>query len=216
MKTFRDRGEAGRRLGEALLQEGLAAEPDAALLVLAIPRGGVAVGAEVARVLGAPLDVWLSRKIGAPGNPELAIGSVSSHGESVLDREIIEALGVSGAYVKEALRSERAELERRMRLFRGDAEPVAVKGRRVILVDDGAATGSTALAALAALQRGGAAYRTLALPVAPRELLPALKQAADAVLVLNADPAFMAVGQFYDDFQPVEDAEVVRLLAGLR
>lgn len=214
MRTFRDRSQAGRLLGEALLREGLQGEPGAAPLVLAIPRGGVVVGGEVARVLGAPLDVWLSRKIGAPGNPELGIGSVSSHGESVLDRKIIGALGVSDAYVEEALRRERAELERRMVLFRGDATPVAVQGRRVILVDDGAATGSTALAALAALQRGGAAHRTLALPVAPRELLPTLKQAADAVMVLNADPAFMAVGQFYEDFRAVEDAEVVRLLAG--
>lgn len=185
-------------------------------LVLAIPRGGVVVGAEVARVLEAPLDVWLSRKIGAPGNPEFGIGSVSSHGECVLDHETIAALGVSENYLQRAIERERAELERRMALFRGHAEPVQVEGRHVIVVDDGAATGSTALAALAALKRGGAAKRTLALPVAPRELMPTLKEAADTVLVLNADPAFMAVGQFYENFQAVEDTEVIRILAERR
>lgn len=215
MRTFRDRVEAGRLLGQALLQEGLAGGGEN-VLVLAIPRGGVVVAAEVARLLEAPLDVWLSRKIGAPGNPEFGIGSVASHGECVLDSETIAALGVSEIYLQEAIRRERAELERRMAAFRGHAEPVPVEGRHVILVDDGAATGSTALAALAALKRAGAAKRTLALPVAPRELMPTLRQAADAVAVLNADPAFMAVGQFYEHFEAVEDGEVVRILAEWR
>jgi putative phosphoribosyl transferase len=213
VNAFRDRVEAGRLLGRALVDEKLAAPREADLLILAIPRGGVVIGAEVARILEAPLEVWLSHKLGAPGNPEFAIGSVSSHGETWLDQATLAALGVSDAYLQEVIRRERAELERRLRLFRGNAEPVAVEGRHVILVDDGAATGSTALAALAALERGKAAKRTLALPVAPRDLLPVFKTAADAVLVLNADAAFMAVGQFYDNFEPVEDAEVVRILA---
>jgi len=210
MKTFADRTEAGRFLAEAL--KPLVQPGHGSLLVLAIPRGGVVVGAEVARALRAPLDVWLSRKIGAPGNRELAVGSVSSHGECFLDTRLVEALGVSQAYLEAATRREQAELERRMILFRGSAAPVQVQGRRVVLVDDGVATGSTALAALAALRRGGAAQRILAVPVAPLESIPTLERAADEVVVLNRAPNFYAVGQFYEQFEPVEDEEVVRIL----
>jgi len=218
VKIFRDRVEAGRELARALVDEGVVSPggEEEGLLILAIPRGGIVVGAEVARGLHAPLDVWLSRKIGAPGNPEFGIGSVSSHGETVLDAETIAALGVGEEYLKEAIRRERMELERRMMAFRGSSEPVQVEDRPVILVDDGAATGSTALAALAALRRGGAKRCILALPVAPRELLPTLRKAADTTLILSAEPVFMAVGQFYDDFRAVEDEEVVRTLAQWR
>lgn len=183
------------------------------LLVLAIPRGGVVVGAEVARALGASLDVWLARKLGAPGNPELAIGSVSSHGELLLDHSIIETLGVSVEFIQEAVRRERAELERRLVEFRGTAEPVRVEGRTVVLVDDGVATGSTALSALAALRRGGAVRRILAVPVAPLDRMKQLEKAAEKVVVLNSSAVFYAVGQFYEHFETVTDAEVVRLLS---
>ncbi|MDD5351095.1 MAG: phosphoribosyltransferase family protein [Chthoniobacteraceae bacterium] len=211
MNTFEDRSEAGRLLAEALQS---ALPPGKGnLLVLAIPRGGVVVGAQVARALHAPLDVWLARKIGAPGNPELAVGSVSSHGERFLDERIIESLGVSQAYLEAASRREREELDRRMILFRGSAAPVQVQGRRVLLVDDGVATGSTALSALAALKRGGADRRILAVPVAPIEMLATLERAADQVVVLNRAPDFYAVGQFYRQFEPVSDSDVVRILA---
>jgi putative phosphoribosyl transferase len=217
VKIFRDRVEAGRELARALVDEDVVSPGgEEALLILAIPRGGVIVGAEVARGLNAPLDVWLSRKIGAPGNPELGIGSVSSHGETVLDAKTIAALGVGEEYLNEAIRRERAELERRMVAFRGSSEPVQVEGHTVLLVDDGSATGSTALAALAALERGGAKKRILALPVAPRDVLPTLRKAADATLVLSVEPVFMAVGQFYEDFRAVKDEEVVRTLAQWR
>lgn len=216
VKVFEDRVEAGRLLAEALVQNGLASPGEEDVLVLAIPRGGVVVGAEVARALKAPLDVWMARKIGAPGNPEFGIGSVSSHGQLVLDRTTIRALGVSQDYIDEAVRRERAELERRMMIFRGHADAVLVEGKKVILVDDGAATGSTALSALAALKRGGTSWRLLALPVAPAELMPELRGAADAVLVLSAEPVFRAVGQFYRHFQTVEDDEVLRLLFELK
>lgn len=213
MKVFSDRTEAGRLLGEALAERGVVAPGEEGLLVLAIPRGGVVVGAGVARALRAPLDIWMARKIGAPGNPEFGIGSVASHGECFLHLETIKALGVGREYLNEAIRREREELERRLRIFRGHAEAVEVKGKKVILVDDGAATGSTALAALAALQRGGARERILALPVAPLDVMPELQKAADKVLVLRVEPVFYAVGQFYEQFNAVENEEVVRTLA---
>lgn len=216
MEIYRDRTQAGRLLAEVLRERGYGEPRAAALLVLAIPRGGVVVGAEVARALNAPLDVWLARKIGAPGNPEFAIGSVSAHGEVLLDHATVRALGVSHEYLEEAVRRERLELERRMIAFRGHAEPIRVEGRNVLLVDDGVATGATVFSALAALQRGGAAQRILAVPVAPREILPELETAADAVVVLEPAAHFYAVGQFYEHFEQVPDAEVLRLLAASR
>ncbi|MEI7958261.1 MAG: phosphoribosyltransferase family protein [Verrucomicrobiota bacterium] len=213
MRVFRDREHAGRLLADALLQQGFANAERGDLLILAIPRGGVVVAAEVARALGAPLDVWLARKIGAPGNAEFAIGSISSHGELVLDQRTIDALGISQAYIQETIRREQAELERRMVLFRGNAEPVRVEGRTVVLVDDGVATGATAFSALAALRRGGAAQRIFAVPVAPVETVPQLQKAADQLVLLSAEPVFSAVGQFYENFEQVSDAEVIALLA---
>ena len=206
---FRDRQEAGRLLAEAILAGPELAETP---LVLAIPRGGVVVAAEVARALHAPLDVWLAHKIGAPGNPEFAIGSISADGEVTLDRATIAALGVPAAYVNEETERERGELARRLREFRGHAEPLRLEGKRVLLVDDGIATGATALSALAALRRAGAAARILAVPVAPTDTLPLLRAAADETVVLHAAPEFMAVGQFYERFEQVSDEEVVRLL----
>ncbi len=213
MNIYKNRAEAGRMLAQALAEHGFGEAERGDLLVLAIPRGGVVVGAEVARVLRAPLDVWLARKIGAPGNPELAIGSVSSHGELVLDRRVIAALGVGADYIQEAVRQEREELHRRMMAFRGHAEPVRVEGRTVVLVDDGVATGATAFSALAALQRGGAAQRILAVPVAPLDTVPELEKAADLMVLLSAEPVFRAVGQFYEQFGQVSDEEVISLLA---
>ena len=200
-------------LAQALKERGFAGPERGDLLVLAIPRGGVVVGAEVARELHAPLDVWLARKIGAPGNAELAIGSVSSHGELVLDRRAIAALGVGSQYLQEAIQREREELHRRMIAYRGHADPVRVEGRTVVLVDDGVATGATAFSALAALRRGGAAQRILAVPVAPLEVMPELEKSADSAVVLSAEPFFSAVGQFYEQFGQVSDEEVIALLA---
>ena len=213
VRVFRDRVEAGYLLAHALKEQGFAGPERGDLLVLAIPRGGVVVGAEVARELRAPLDVWLARKIGAPGNTELAIGSVSAHGELLLDSHVIAALGIGSEYLQEAIRREREELQRRMIAFRGHAEPVRVEGRTVVLVDDGVATGATAFSALAALRDGHAAQRILAVPVAPLDVMPELEKAADRVVVLSAEPAFSAVGQFYERFDQVSDAEVIALLA---
>lgn len=212
MRIYGDRAEAGQKLGEALKDTGIGERERGKLLILAIPRGGVVVGAEVSQALDAPLDVWLARKIGAPGNSEFAIGSVSSHGELLLDESAIQALGLSSAYIEAAVQQERQELERRMVVFRGHAEPVQVEGKIVVLVDDGVATGSTALSALAALRRGGAAKTILAVPVAPSDILPELERAADEVVVLNPSSQFYAVGQFYEHFEQVPDEVVIELL----
>ena len=215
MKIYQDRVEAGCLLAQALKEEGLGlGGPERGdMVVLAIPRGGVVVGAEVARALDAPLDVWLARKIGTPGNAELAIGSVSSHGEVILDQRAIAALGVSPSYLETAVRREREELARRMVAFRGHDEPVRVEGRTVVLVDDGVATGATAFSALAALRRGRAAKRILAVPVAPLEMVAQLEEAADQLVLLSAEAGFSAVGQFYKRFGQVSDEEVIWLLA---
>ena len=182
-------------------------------LVLAIPRGGVEVGVQVALHLGISLDVWLARKIGAPGNPEFAIGSVSINGEVTLDRATVASLGVAQAYLDDETRRQTAELTRQMIAFRGHAEPVDVRDKTVILVDDGIATGATAFSALASLRRAGAVRRILAVPVAPVDTLPSLQTAADAVVVLHAADDFRAVGQFYSVFDQVPDDKVVHLLA---
>ena len=208
---FHDRIEAGRLLSEALRDlKSLNTPGDK--LVLAIPRGGVEVGAAVASALGAPLDVWLAHKIGAPGNPEFAIGSVSVDGEVTLDRATIATLGIPKGYIDREVGRETEELNRRMIAYRGHAEPVQVQGKKIILVDDGIATGATALSALAALRRAGASLRVLAVPVAPVDIMPILKAAADEVVVLHAASGFSAVGQFYARFDQVPDDEVVRLL----
>lgn len=212
---FPDRAAAGRLLAEALLAReevsalsGAGNEP----LVLAIPRGGVVVGAEVARKLHAPLDIWLAHKIGAPWNPEFAIGSVSVNGELILDRRTIAAYGISTDYIEREAERQKQLLEERMQFYRGHSEPVEVTGKTVVLVDDGIATGSTALAALASLRQAGAAKRILAAPVAPLDVMPVIEEASDAVVILHAAADFAAVGEFYTRFEQVSDNEVIGLL----
>lgn len=212
---FRDRVEAGRALAQALRTSEAVQQLCAGreLLVLAIPRGGAVVGVEVARELKAPLDIWLAHKIGAPGNPEFAIGSVSVNGELTLDRATVAELGIAPEYVEEEAARQGRELARRMTAYRGHAEPVGVRGKAVILVDDGVATGATALSALGSLRRAGAAARILAAPVAPLDVMPTLTAATDAVVILHASEAFMSVGQFYSSFEQVTDEEVVQLMS---
>jgi predicted phosphoribosyltransferase len=185
---------------------------DPAVLVLAIPRGGVVVGAEVARQLQAPLDIWLAHKIGAPWNPELAIGSVSVSGELILDDRTIAAYGIPSHYVKQEAQRQKQLLKERMQFYRGHSEAVEVTGKTVVLVDDGIATGSTALAALASLRQAGAAKRILAAPVAPLDVMPLMEEASDALLVLYPAADFAAVGEFYTRFEQVTDEEAIKLL----
>lgn len=209
---FHDRRDAGRQL--AALLSAYAGRPDT--LVLALPRGGVPVGFEVAAALGAPLDIFLVRKVGVPGHEELAMGAIASGGLRVLNQDVIADWGVPPETVDAASRAELRELERRERLYRGERPPPDPRDRTVLLVDDGLATGATMLAAAAALRRGGPAQVVAAVPVAPRSTLAALRHRVDAVVCAFAPAEFGAVGEWYEDFSQTGDDEVRRLLAAAR
>ena len=207
---FGDRVEAGRRLGEDLQARGIGGEGS---LVLGIPRGGVVTAAEVARVLGQPLDVALARKVGAPGNPELAIGAVGPDGTAVIDDDLARRVGATEEWLARAVEAERHEVVERQQRFRGGRPPLDVGGREAIVVDDGVATGSTATAVGRWLAGAGARRRVLAVPVAPPQTAERLAHAFDEVVVLATPTAFFAVGEFYADFRQVTDDEVRQLLA---
>jgi len=206
---FVDRRDAGRRLAAALAF--LKGRRD--LLVLAVPRGGVVVGAEVARALQAPLDVIIARKIGAPGNPELAIGAVAADGTTVLDEGLIGQLGVSAGYIESTTERERLEIERRLQAYRGDRPPPEVAGKTVVLTDDGVATGATTLAAIRSLRRHGPRSLILAVPVGPPDTINMLSREVDRAVVLATPELFWAVGAFYQVFDQTTDYEVSELLA---
>ena len=201
--------EAGRRLGEDLKARGLGAEN---ALVLGIPRGGVVTAAEVARVLGVPLDVALARKVGAPGNAELAIGAVGPDGSAVIDEDLARRVGATDEWLAQAIERQQQEVAERQRRFRNDRPPLDVAGREAIVVDDGVATGSTAVAVGRWLAGAGARRRILAVPVAPPQTVERLAHAFDEVVVLATPAAFFAVGEFYADFRQVTDDEVRQLL----
>ena len=208
-RRFADRREAGRLLGRALIQ--YARGPD--LMVLALPRGGVPVAYEVARALDAPLDVLVVRKLGVPGHEEIAMGAIASGGGRVLNRDTIEQLGIPMALVDQATAFERRELERRERAYRGVRPAPEVRGRSVIVVDDGLATGATMLAAVGALRDEGPESIIVAAPVGSVEACDVVLRAADAcVCVLTPDP-LGAVGRWYVDFTQTTDEEVRTLLA---
>lgn len=206
--TFADRVEAGELLGEALLRLDLQ-DP----VVLGIPRGGLVVAAEVARALGAPLDVVVPRKVRAPRNPELGLGAVAP-GVTYLDEDLVAALRVPAAYLAEEIETERIEVERRSAAYRSGRPPVELAGRAAIVVDDGIATGGTAIAALRWARSQGSARVVLAVPVAPPVARSRLAGEADLFVALAEPAAFYAVGQWYADFTQVDDDEVVRLMSG--
>jgi putative phosphoribosyl transferase len=205
--SFEDRADAGERLSKALTEFA-----GTESVVLAIPRGGVVVGEIVARSLGAPLDVVVPRKIGAPGNPELGIGAVAP-GIRVLDETMVRALGVSEEYLEREVASQEAEIERRLRVYRSGRPPVDVRGKTSIVVDDGVATGGTAVAALRWARAQGASRVVLAVPVAPEQSLARLEREADEVVVLSAPSPFFAVGEWYRKFEQTSDREVIDVLA---
>ena len=205
---FTDRRDAGRQLG-ARLEPLRGIDP----IVVALPRGGVPVAAEVAARLGAPLDVLVVRKIGHPRQPELAVGALGEGGVVVLDQDAIARLGVTRDALAAVVAREGAELARRVARYRGDRPRQPVRGRTVIVVDDGLATGSSAHAAIEVLRRSGAGRVVLAVPVAPANTVDALRRVADEVVCLTTPHDFRAVGPWYDDFTQVSDEDVARLLS---
>lgn len=206
---FTDRREAGRILAERLLDL-----KDKRPVVLALPRGGVPVGFEIARALGAPLDLVLVRKIGAPGQEELAIGAIADgeHPEFVADPDLITSFDVSVDYLERAKSAALHEIERRRHAYLGDHPPEDLTGRTAIVVDDGIATGATMLCALRATRRRSPARLVLAVPVASSRSLEKLEKEADQVVCLEQPSVFLAVGQFYKQFPQLRDASVTKLL----
>lgn len=206
---FADRLAAGRRLATALA----AYRGQGDVVVLGLPRGGVPVAYEVARALGAPLDVFLVRKLGVPGHEELAMGAIASGGVRVLNEDVLEGLRIPPRVVEDVTDIEAAELERRERVYRGGRPPLDVRGRVVIVVDDGLATGSTMRAAVAALRRLEPARIVVAVPTGASETCAMLRDEADEVVCLTTPDPFHAVGLWYDDFRPTTDDQVRALLA---
>src|SRR5215211_2648350 len=206
---YRDRTEAGKRLAERLTD--YADRPD--VLVLALPRGGVPVGYEVARELGAPLDVFLVRKLGVPGHEELAMGAVATGGVRVLNEQVVRALGIPDYVIDAVAAWEEQELARRERLYRGDRPPPDVHGRTVILVDDGLATGATMHAAIQALRQQQPAHIVVAVPTASPEACDELREEVDDVVCALTPEPFYSVGLWYEDFSQTTDEEVRDLLA---
>jgi putative phosphoribosyl transferase len=205
---FKDRADAGRRLA-ARLERFRVAD----VVVLGLPRGGVPIGAEVARALGAPLDVILVRKLGVPYQPELGMGAIGEGGIRVLNPRVVQAADVAEHEIEAVERRERAELERRARLYRDDRPRIPLEGRTALVVDDGIATGSTARAACRVARALGASRVVLAAPVAPAISVRELAADADEVVVLDIPEEFRAIGQFYDDFVQVTDEQVMNLLS---
>ncbi|HZQ91399.1 MAG TPA: phosphoribosyltransferase [Terriglobales bacterium] len=209
---FRDRTDAGRQLAEAL--KPLTGRPD--VLVLALPRGGVPVAYAVAEALGEPLDVFLVRKLGMPGQPELAMGAVASNGSRVLNQDVLRQFDIPEAVIEAVTRDELRELERRDALFRGNRPHLEVAGKTVVLVDDGLATGSTMRAAARALLQQHPARLIIAVPVAATQTCEELQREFRDLVCLYTPEPFYAVGQWYQDFNQTSDDEVRELLERAR
>lgn len=208
LPPFADRSEAGQKLATQMMS--YANDPN--LLVLALPRGGVPIAYEIARALRAPLDVFLVRKLGVPGNEELAMGAIASGGVRVLNPETTSWTGVSSSVIDEVAKQEQKELERREHLYRGDRPALETYGRSIILVDDGLATGATMRAAAIALRRKNPLKIVVAVPVAPPETCEALRNEVEEIICAITPDPFIAVGAWYSDFSQTSDEEVRQLL----
>lgn len=204
---FEDRADAGRKLAERLQDyKGLDT------IVIAIPRGGVVVGYEVAKALDVPLDIIVPRKIGAPSQPELAIGAVAGDDVCVLDEQSIAYLRVMDEYIKKESEAQRKEIARRLEMYRGDQPFPSLEGKTVLLVDDGVATGYTTMAAARELRKKNPKKLVLAVPVAPLESMERLRSEVDEIVVLETPDPFFAVGSWYYEFSQTTDEEVIDLL----
>lgn len=210
---YRDRDDAGARLADLVLER---IGDDPVDLVAGIPRGGVIVAAPVAAVLGVDLDLAVARKLGAPGQPELAIGAVALVGPPLLNKAMIERIGVDDETLGAIVEEERAEALRRERLYRSGRDVPTLDGRVVVVVDDGVATGATVVAVARRMRAAAASRVIIAVPVAPPETIAALEREADDVICPLIPRGFRAVGQWFDDFAQVEDDEVVAALAASR
>ena len=208
---FKDREDAGRRLAERLSRY-----RDERPVVFALPRGGVPVGYEISRALGVPLEVFVARKLGAPGQPEFGIGAVSVGGVRILNEDVVRRLGIPDDYLDRITERETAEVERRLRHFRGDRPEPDVRGRTVILVDDGLATGVTARAAIRGLRRLEPGRLALAAPVCASQTAELLGPEVDEIVCLEVPPDLGAIGFWYRDFSQTSDEEVIELLESAR
>lgn len=211
-RIFADRKAAGRALAQALAH--LREVPD--VVVLALPRGGVPVAYEIAERLGAPLDVYVVRKLGVPGQPEYAMGAIASGGGRVVNEEVVDALGIDPAAIDAIAEKESREILRREQAYRGNRTPLDVAGKTVIVVDDGMATGSTMLAGVRALRQLHPARIILAVPHAPPDTCATLSREVDELVCLEMPEPYLAVGRWYGEFPQIEDAEVTDLLERAR
>ena len=208
---YRDRRDAGKRLAAALVDGGVIG-PDDDVVVLGIPRGGVPVAAEVADALGAPLDVLVAHKLGAPGNPEFAIGAVAEDGTVLVDDRLLARIGVPRSYIEDEAKRQLAEVRRRAEAYRRGRAPIPIEGKTVVVVDDGIATGATFEVALQLLRKRGAGKIIAAVPVGPPDSVARLGSVADAVVVPLQPAEFYAVGAWYDEFGQTTDDEVIAAL----
>jgi putative phosphoribosyl transferase len=205
---FYDRYEAGQKLASALKKY----RDKRNVIILAIPRGGVVTGFEVAKALNVPLDIVVARKIGAPGNPEFAIGAVSEKGEIILNEETVSNYRISQDYIKKEAKSQRAEVKRRLTEYRGKKKPINLKNKIVIITDDGIATGASVKAAISSVKTENPKKIILAMPVAPPGTIEELKKQVDEAVVIEKPSMFFAVGQFYQIFDQTSDEEVKKIL----
>lgn len=207
--VFQDRQDGGKQLALKLTQ--YKKKPET--LVLGLPRGGVVTAYEVAKELQLPLDVTCPRKIGAPFNPELALGAITETGEGVWNMDLLSRLDISEEYLEKAVSAEKRVAQRRINMYRKDRPELALEGKTVIIVDDGLATGSTMKAAIQSVKAAGAIKIVVAVPVGPPDTIEEIRSLVDEVVYLKAPPFFSAVGEFYEDFSQTEDQEVIDLLS---
>jgi predicted phosphoribosyltransferase len=212
---FRDRRHAGQVLGWRLVEAGVLERFAEPRLVLGLPRGGVPVAGEVARILAAPLDVFLVRKLGVPGHEELAMGAIASGGVRVLNQAVLDRLDVTDDDVEAVARSEAEVHDRRERAYRDDRPPAPVAGATVVVVDDGLATGASMRAAVHALRRHDPAAVVVAVPVGSPETCRDMREEAEEVVCVRTPENFLAVGQAYDDYSPTSDDEVRAVLGAM-